>query len=56
MARVLRFCRKVVVYEVVAPGAGSGDEGLHQGALGLDGVVEIVGCPFVEELRQGNRA
>src|SRR6476469_7289803 len=56
MDGILCFCGKVVVYEVMAPGAGSGDERLHKGALGLDSVVEVVGCPLVEELGESNRA
>lgn len=39
--------------EVHLPGAAGSDEGLHQGSLGLEGVVQVVGGPFVHHLPQG---
>ncbi len=54
---VMRSARRsahVMVGEVAggAPGTGAGDEGLHQRALGLHGVVEVVGSPLIDHVAE----
>jgi len=39
-----------VILKVMLPGTAALNERLHQGALGLHGVHQIVGGPFVEQL------
>ena len=45
-----------MIREVAAPWPGVRDERLHDGALRLDDVHEVVRGPLVEELAQGDRA
>ncbi|HMD90058.1 MAG TPA: hypothetical protein VKF38_12930, partial [Anaerolineaceae bacterium] len=45
-----------VAREVDLPGTAARDKRLHDGFLGLDGVVQIVGGPFIEHLLECHRA
>jgi hypothetical protein len=47
---VFLFFANQMIAEEDLPGAAVYNKGLHHGLLGLDGVVQVVGGPFVEHL------
>ena len=45
-----------MILEEHLPRSAAGDERLHQGALGLDGVHQVVGSPLMDHLAEGDRS
>ena len=51
-----RLIAQVMVSKINLPRAAALDEGPHEGALGLDGVIKVVRRPFVHHLAQRHQA